>query len=175
MYHDVKLKDFEKFKRQMLFLKQDGWSFLDPNKLNSKNIHNLEGKNIILTFDDGFYSNKILAEKILRPMGIKAIYFIPYNFMMTNNKNQGLKFIKKNLKIKNYKIENLPRLNLNLNDVLYLKKNKHSVGYHSKSHQKLNKISSEYKLRNEIKLPEHNEFNRTIINQGFFFISIWYC
>lgn len=168
MYHDVKLKDFQKFKRQILYLKQDGWSFIDPNKLNSKKINNLKGKNIILTFDDGFYSNKILTEKILRPMGIKAIYFIPYNFMMMSNKNQALKFIKENLKIKNYKIENLPRLNLNLKDVLDLKKNKHSVGYHSKSHQKLNTLSSEFKLRNEIKLPGNSKFKRIIVNQGFF-------
>ena len=38
MYHDVKLKDFQKFKRQILYLKQDGWSFIDPNKLNSKKL-----------------------------------------------------------------------------------------------------------------------------------------
>ena len=81
----------------------------------------IRGKNVILTFDDGFYSNYLIAKKILKKHNIKAIFFIPYNFMMMKNKN-CLYFIKNRLKIKNYKLDQLKKINMNLHDTIDLSK-----------------------------------------------------
>ena len=34
----------------------------------------LSGINLLITFDDGFKSNRIVADKILEPLGIKGIF-----------------------------------------------------------------------------------------------------
>ena len=33
MFHDIKKKDFQKFSDQIKLIKKDGWSFVDPKKL----------------------------------------------------------------------------------------------------------------------------------------------
>ena len=55
----------------------------------------IKGKNIILTFDDGFFSNIIFEKEVLSKYKIKAAFFIPYNFMKSKNKNESIKFRKK--------------------------------------------------------------------------------
>jgi hypothetical protein len=36
----------------------------------------IQDNNLLITFDDGLISNRIVAEKILNPMGIKAIFLL---------------------------------------------------------------------------------------------------
>ena len=101
-------------------------------KYNEKNYY--IGKNVILTFDDGFYSNILLERNILKKLKIKAIYFIPTNFILMKKKSQCIKFIKNRLKLKNYNNLSLKRINMNLGDIIELDKKKHAIGNHTKSH-----------------------------------------
>ena len=111
MYHDIKKEEYKKFEDQINIIKNDGWKFLHPNELLNLSINKkkIKGKNIILTFDDGFYSNSIIEKKILTKYKIKAAFFIPYNFMKSKNK-MILKFIKRRLKIFDYKVEKMEEL-----------------------------------------------------------------
>ena len=135
MYHDIKKNEYKKFEDQINIIKNDGWKFLHPNELLNLSINKkkIKGKNIILTFDDGFYSNSIIEKKILTKYKIKAAFFIPYNFMKSKNKKEALKFIKKRLKIFDYKAEKDERINMNLNDILILSKKKHVIGFHTRN------------------------------------------
>ena len=50
------------------------YEFIDPNKLQEYMNKKNSKKKILLTFDDGFKTNRYVAENILKPRGIKAIF-----------------------------------------------------------------------------------------------------
>ena len=52
----------------------------------------MKGKNLLITFDDGFKSNFYIAKTILKSLNIKAVFFVPSDFIKIK-KNQ----ISKNL------------------------------------------------------------------------------
>ena len=147
---------------------------MHPNELFNLSINKkkIKGKNIILTFDDGFHSNSIIEKKILAKYKIKAAFFIPYNFMKSKNKKEALKFIKKRLKIFDYKAEKDERINMNLNDILILSKKKHVIGFHTKNHIELSKSNSINKVQDEIIGYTSKSFE-ILINKSKFFLSIW--
>ena len=105
MYHDIKKKEFKSFEQQIKLIKNDGWNFLHPNDLLHLIKKKIKGKNVILTFDDGFFSNYVIERKIPSKYKIKAAFFIPYNFMISKIKKRKPKFIKKQLKINKYESE----------------------------------------------------------------------
>ena len=155
---------------QINIIKNDGWKFLHPNELLNLSINKkkIKGKNIILTFDDGFYSNSIIEKKILTKYKIKAAFFIPYNFMKSKNKNDSLKFVKRQLKIFDYKVEKNGRTNMNLDDILILSKKKHVIGFHTKNHIELSKTNSVNKIKDEIIGYTSKSFEKLINKSKFF-------
>ena len=77
IYHDVKSeKQINLFKNQILSLRRN-YEFISPDEFESYiyNGSNNGGK-ILLTFDDGFKSNRKLAEEVLNEMNIKALFLI---------------------------------------------------------------------------------------------------
>ena len=63
MLHDIKRKNFKKLESNLKFLVKN-YNFINPNQLN-KNQFPKKKKNLLLTFDDGFKSNFIFANKII--------------------------------------------------------------------------------------------------------------
>ena len=57
---------------------------------NYKDRTNFKKTKILLTFDDGFYSNRVLAEKILKKYDVKGIFFITEKFIGLNHKESLL-------------------------------------------------------------------------------------
>ena len=168
MQHDIKKNNFETFSNQLRLIKKDGWNFIDPKKLEYLSKNKIKGKNVILTFDDGFYSNYVIAKSILKKHNIKAAFFIPYNFMMMKNKKDCLKFIKNRLKIKKYKLDKFKRANMTLNDVIDLNKKNHLVGFHTKNHFELSKCKTNKQLYDEVIGPVNNKFKKIISINKFF-------
>ena len=169
MYHDIKLTDFKKLENQIYTIKNDGWKFLHPKELMYFNRKKkIKGKNIILTFDDGFYSNLIVEKKILSKFKIKAAFFIPYNFMKSKNKKESLSFIRNKLKVNEYNPDNLNRVNMNLNDIIELNRRKHVIGYHTKNHIELSKCKSQKKIKEEIITIKNNKFKKIIFFNKYF-------
>ena len=81
VYHHIENENFSKFENQIKILKKE-WNFITPNEFENhiKGTKKLSGKNLLLTFDDGFKSNFIVANEILKKLDIKGIFFVPSDF-----------------------------------------------------------------------------------------------
>ena len=148
--HDILDNDFDKLEKILINLKKN-WEFIDPLKLND--LDNTIDKNyLLLTFDDGYKSQKVFTDKILNKLNIKAIFFIVTNFLNCKNQNDARRFVLKNID-KNIK-NNLNRYNEVDNmcneDLLKLKSNSHVIGSHTVNHKKLTKIKDVKELEFEI-------------------------
>ena len=146
MFHDI--YDYQKFEKIIIHLKKD-WEFISPDYFYNicKNKKKINKRLILLTFDDGFKSNLKVAEEILSKYRIKAIFFIPFQFVNIQNLRNKQKFINKNLKIEKItsKMDSM-----NLNDIKKLIKLKHKIGAHTYSHSDLKFTKNIKKLNFEI-------------------------
>ena len=119
----------------------DQFEFIDPNKADQILTRKENRKRILLTFDDGYKSNRFVAEKILKPRGIKALFFITSSFVGLKGKKSS-NFAKKNFYPKSicpyrykYSLEAL-----SWSDIKWLIKEGHVIGAHTKTHPDLAKL-----------------------------------
>ena len=106
----------------------------------------------MLTFDDGFYSNYIIAKEVLAPLGIKAIFFIPTGFIDSASKNKHKEYIKQNFfeghKLSNFLTDEMKPMSWeNLSELVDMG---HTVGSHTKHHFRLSTINKDNLLKEEI-------------------------
>ena len=88
MFHNINKKNFKNFEKKFKNLNKS-YNFIDP-----ENLKNIRGNNnILLTFDDGFFSNYIFAKSVLKKLKIKAIFFIVSDLLKGDNKKIILKRI----------------------------------------------------------------------------------
>tara|TARA_A100001015_G_scaffold253797_1_gene294221 strand:+ start:256 stop:1095 length:840 start_codon:yes stop_codon:yes gene_type:complete len=151
-FHHIREEYFENIKTILLSLKNDH-EFINP-----KNFYLMENKDfikkkkcIMITLDDGYYSQRNFAEKVLDELDIKAIFFVIPNFVNKNNLESSKQFVKKNIlntiNLKNFDIN---MRNMTIADLQLLLKNGHEIGLHSLNHIKLSNISSQNFLEEEI-------------------------
>lgn len=76
----------EEFNEQLKYLKENGYETISLDELYSwKNEGlNIPEKSVVITFDDGFYSFKYLAQPILKQYGFEAACFLIGNITMPN-------------------------------------------------------------------------------------------
>tara|TARA_B110000027_G_C16026022_1_gene258612 strand:- start:96 stop:704 length:609 start_codon:yes stop_codon:yes gene_type:complete len=123
----------------------------------------------LLTFDDGFKSNLYVAQNILNKHNIKAIFFIPLQFLLIKNKIKKENFIRNNLLI-NPVCKNMN--NMNINDVKKIISLKHKIGAHTYSHTNLKNINNKKEIIFEIISSANklqNLLKNKIINFSFSF------
>jgi len=103
-----------------------------------------------LTFDDGFSSNRRLAERVLMPLDIKAIFFIVSKFASLDNKEKTREFIAKNF-FPEKSLSDIPNhlSNMDWNDLEYLLSQGHHIGGHTANHLRLSELP-ESELYDEI-------------------------
>ena len=98
LYHDIASEDQVDFERQLNWLSQR-WSFISPDHftevLNGEKT--IQKDSLLLTFDDGFASNRNVVEEILNPMGIKALFFIISDFVNIEDYEEARRFIVKHI------------------------------------------------------------------------------
>lgn len=143
LYHDIKPVDQKRFEAQLRWL-GNSWQFISPSEFDaiiSGETPILEDS-LLLTFDDGFYSNRKIAEMVLNPMGIKALFFIISEFAALSNPEDSYSFISQNI----YPSMNLADVpvhmqNMSWNDLEYLIKTGHSIGAHTANHACLTNMS----------------------------------
>lgn len=153
IYHDIPYKDFDKFEAQIKCIVRD-YGFINPDDLQDI----LAGKmkytdtKVLLTFDDGFKTNALLAEKVLDPLGIKAIFFIPPDFINAKNRDEQKTFIAKNIYNNRFKPEEIPddMAPMSWPDLEHLLDQGHTIGAHTINHRRLTEIESEGELKREI-------------------------
>ena len=117
--------------------------------LNPKNIDNFFNKKYsdksysLLTLDDGFYNNLAFAEKVLKPLNIKAIFFIIPSLLI-NKKNKNREFFK--ILYPNYDerlIYNLKNqfIPLSKENILKIQKLGHTIGMHGFNHENFSRLN----------------------------------
>ena len=151
IYHHIDKNKFSHFNKQLFFIKKN-WNFITPkqfeNHISGK--IKLTGKNVLLTFDDGFNSNFIIANTILKRLKIKCIFFVPSEFIKLKSIKNSKLFIKNN--ILDQQISNLfdEIKNISINNLKILIRNGHTIGAHTKTHANLGTIKNNNMLKDEM-------------------------
>ncbi len=151
VYHDIEKKDFNKLYQQLKYLKTS-WNFITPKDFENHitNKKKLKGKNLLISFDDGFKSNYLVSQNILNKLNIKGIFFVPSDFIQFKSKKKASNFAKKNILNNLYDNKKGDFYNISINDLKSMKKKGHEIGCHSKSHANLGLIQNTKKLKIEI-------------------------
>ncbi len=161
LYHDIPKDAYSNFAKQLDFISKR-WGFITPAEFESflEGKTAFMGKKVLLTFDDGFYSNFEVERLFLRPRNIKAIFFVAKEFIECDSIKDGGIFIKEKLKAP-ISTPTYHRYNMGVSDLERLIKLGHSVGHHTSSHAKLSKITSLKQLRFEI-IESGNELSKML-------------
>lgn len=151
VYHHIEKNYFNRFENQLKILRKN-WKFITPRQfedhMNKKKI--LKGRNLLITFDDGFKSNFFVEKKILNKFDIKAIFFIPSDFINFKSHKKTQKFINENI-LDHVRPKNFEKLkSMSVNDLKVLIKKGHTIGCHTKTHANLANIDNFFDLKNEI-------------------------
>ena len=102
----------------------------------------IEGRNLLVTFDDGFKSNLQISKEVLEPLDIQAIFFLCSNFITQSTREMSRNFLKTYIQpCKNS--QSLPGhwTNLTPTDIKYLLDQGHTIGAHTANHQCLTELS----------------------------------
>lgn len=151
IFHEIKETEINRFRILMQFIDKF-FSFITPTEFEDfvhKKNHST-GARFLITFDDGFISSKNAINKVLDPMGVKAVLFICSEYIK-KPESEVAEFIKDNFFFKaddSYAIKE--RWPLRNEDLVELHENGHKIGAHSVSHQVLSSITGE-KLEKEVK------------------------
>lgn len=139
-FHNVLSGEETDWFKQVINLIHKKYGFIQPKYLDDVFAGKPVDGKVILTFDDGFLSNRFLSEEILFPLGIKGIFFIIENFAEISSK--------KNVSFRDaYKYKKDELGGMSWSDIGYLLKQGHLIGAHTFSHKVLSEISTEDKKK----------------------------
>jgi len=157
--HNIPKNQFKWFENFIDFIDKK-YGFIEPDDFLSRKSNINSG--VILTFDDGFYSNRVVAEKILKKYNVKAIFFITEKFVNLNKIDSFL-FSQENFypKSKISKEQKEEFRSMTWNDVDWLAVNGHTIGAHTATHKMLSQISSFKLLQDEVEISA-NRLERKI-------------
>jgi len=144
LYHDIAPSDEESFAAQLRWLSRS-WRFITPGEFTSM----IEGDEpvtedcLLLSFDDGFASNRRVAEHILKPMGIKAVFFVVSEFIALSDSADWRSFVAQNIlpEIQSEDVASHLR-NMSWDDLTYLLDAGHVIGAHTANHTRLSEIET---------------------------------
>ena len=143
LYHDIAPSDEERFEAQLRWLSRS-WRFITPNDFAAIIIgeESVVDDCLLLTFDDGFASNRRIAEIVLNQMGIKALFFIVSEFANLSEKDDWRSFVAQNI-YPALRLENVPDYwcNMSWDDLGYLLETGHSIGAHTARHARLSQVA----------------------------------
>ena len=150
-YHDIATNEQEKFAAQLRWLARS-WTFVSPQRFAAmiSGEEPIKGSNLLLTFDDGFASNRRVAEEVLKPMGIQALFFVVPDFV--NFREEDYRTYITSHFYPNMNPERVPECgpNMTWNDLAWLIENGHTIGNHTRTHALLSELKQENELQEEI-------------------------
>jgi peptidoglycan/xylan/chitin deacetylase (PgdA/CDA1 family) len=153
VYHDIKEKDHNRFKTHINYIDKY-YGFIEPKELQDIIKRNtvLKRIKVLLTFDDGFKSNAVVAKKFLNPLGIKALFFVPLGIMETLDHYEQRVFIAEKMFNRRFKTQDITEdtVPMTWTDLEYLLEKGHTIGAHTINHRRLTEIENESELRREI-------------------------
>ena len=152
LYHDIPPPEQFQFARQIRWLAQS-WSFVTPEYFVAmiSGAEPIQGSNLLLTFDDGFVSNRQVAEQVLKPLGIQALFFVVSDFVNIEDPIETQCFIAKHI-FPGLHVESIPAhlRNMNWDDLAYLLETGHTIGAHTCTHIRLSELHQNMELEAEI-------------------------
>jgi len=152
IYHDIAPEEERKFAAQLRWLARS-WRFVSPQQFAAfiSGDEPVRGRNLLLTFDDGFASNRRAAEQVLKPLGIRALFFAVSGFVSVTDRNEARHFIAQNI-YPGLREDDLPPhwYNMGWSDLEALLDQGHTIGCHTQTHARLSLIDSEANLEREI-------------------------
>jgi peptidoglycan/xylan/chitin deacetylase (PgdA/CDA1 family) len=152
LYHDIAPHEQKRFAAQLHWLAQS-WSFVSPQQFEDmmRGDAPITGANLLLSFDDGFASNRKVAEEILNPLGIKALFFVVSDFVNLMDGDDFRAFIAHHI------CPGLPIVavpdhfrNMTWNDLAWLLETGHTIGAHTRTHARLSELKQANELEAEI-------------------------
>lgn len=152
LFHEVDISEEKRFTEQIENCSKN-WNFINPDQLVLKKngIVTRDSRELILTFDDGFSSDFRIAQNVLNPRGIKAIFFIIPEFVSLATEGDQTRFISDRL-YPGTKTSRVPThlRSMNWEQISILSHQGHTIGSHSYSHRRLSEITNEDELAHEI-------------------------
>lgn len=149
-FHNVLANEYLWFEN-LIELLHSTYEFLDPNKIDDEHFVMGAKPKLLITFDDGFHSNRVLAETVLQKYGIKCLYFVTEDFINLSSEF-CYEFVQNRLhpysKLKNVDIEQLRAMTWE--DVKWLVDKGHTIGSHAKTHINLFKLNSYNDIYDEV-------------------------
>ena len=151
--HDIPDCDRGRLER-LLDILQKQHTFISPDNFESylnKQYHPKKNQ-LLLTFDDGYYSNYIVAKEILKSRNIKAIFFIATGFIDSTSGKKTKAYINENF-FNNQVPTNLDINNMkpmtwdNISELIDLG---HTIGAHTENHFSLTTLADANQLNDEI-------------------------
>jgi peptidoglycan/xylan/chitin deacetylase (PgdA/CDA1 family) len=150
--HDIAPQEQDRFAAQLRWLARS-WSFVTPQRFAAmmRGDEPIKGANLLLTFDDGFVSNRRVAEQVLNPMGIKALFFVVSAFVDLAEGDDYRAFITRHI-WPGLPPEAVPNhwCNLTWNDLAWLLESGHTIGAHTRTHARLSELKQVDELEAEI-------------------------
>lgn len=152
LYHDIAPHEQEQLVAQLRWLVQS-WTFVSPRQFEAmvEGDEPIKGANLLLSFDDGFASNRKVAEEVLNPMGIKALFFVVSAFVNLVDGDDYRAFIARYI-CPGLTPETLPDhwRNMTWADLHYLLETGHTIGAHTQTHACLSGLKQTDELEFEI-------------------------
>jgi len=152
LYHDVAPENYKRLGLQLRWLARR-WTFVTPDHFAAmvSGEAPIRGDNLLLTFDDGFVSNHGVAEVVLNPMGVKAIFFVVSDFVEIEAREAAHAFIGQNI-IPGMPVAEMPAYwgNMRWHDLAALLEQGHTIGSHTRTHARLSRVNVFSELEGEI-------------------------
>lgn len=151
MYHDIAPNEEELFASHLRWLAKS-WRFIDPARFGELLCGNepVREDSLLVTFDDGFASNRGIVERVLNPLGIHALFFIVSGYASLSENDDWRGYVAHHI-YPDMKPTEVPDhwQNMDWDDLSYLLETGHDIGSHSASHARLSKVTAA-DLENEI-------------------------
>lgn len=152
LYHDIAPRDQSNFAAQLRWLKRS-WNFVTAGQFASmvSGQEPIRGRHLLLAFDDGFASNRVVAEEVLNPMKIQALFFVMSDFVDLEDDDEARDFIAQNI-YPGTRAAGLPAhwRNMGWADLEALQQQGHCIGGHTRTHVRLSLLKNESDLEEEI-------------------------
>ncbi len=142
-YHDMSQEDEGLFARQLRWVRQT-WDIVAPQEFAAM----IDGEapvkrdTLLLTFDDGTVSNLHVAERVLKPLGIRALFFVVTKYALLGEQDDWRAFAARNIVLTRNPVaipENFR--NMSIADLQTLMAAGHTIGAHTATHARLSTLT----------------------------------
>jgi peptidoglycan/xylan/chitin deacetylase (PgdA/CDA1 family) len=151
-YHDIAPAEESLFAAQLRWLERS-WKFISLEQFERfvSGEEPVGGRNLLLTFDDGFASNRGVAERVLQPMNIRALFFVVSDFVSIDGRQEAREFIARNI-YPGMSVDDVPAHwhNMGWKDLEDLLGQGHHIGSHTRTHARLSQVKTEVELEREV-------------------------